>query len=104
VIATGRPVLYMGGFMGQDQVVTAGSLAGLVSSGQLRYIYWNANRGGFGSQTGITNWVMLSCNPVSGFDTTTRNSGAPDGTGSGFQGGFQGPGGDMQVSLYDCGR
>jgi 4-amino-4-deoxy-L-arabinose transferase-like glycosyltransferase len=104
VIATGRPVLYMGGFMGQDQVVTATSLAQLVSSGQLRYIYWNSNRGGFGNQPGITNWVTSQCRTVTGFDTTTRNSGAPDGTGSGIQGGFQGFGGEMQVALYDCAK
>jgi 4-amino-4-deoxy-L-arabinose transferase-like glycosyltransferase len=107
VIATGRPVLYMGGFMGQDQVVTAQDLANLVSSGQLRYIYWDARgRGGMGSQPEISSWVSSACQPVNGFETTTRNTGAPDGTSQGLNnpsgmdgGGFNN---NMQVSLYDC--
>ena len=114
VIATGRPVLYMGGFMGQDNVVTANDLAKLVADGDLRYIYWDANgRGmGAGSNSEISAWVESSCTPVQGFDTSTQNSGAPDGTTPGgpginsnnrfFQsrGGLQG---NMMVSLYDCG-
>jgi 4-amino-4-deoxy-L-arabinose transferase-like glycosyltransferase len=109
VLATGRPVLYMGGFMGQDQVLTPDSLARLVESGQLRYIYSNATGDGriaggqFGGQTSINNWVASNCQAVQGFDASTRNAGAPDGTGGGAgSNGFLG--GDMQVSLYDCAK
>jgi 4-amino-4-deoxy-L-arabinose transferase-like glycosyltransferase len=109
VLATGRPVLYLGGFMGQDQVVTTDDLTRMVRQGELRYIYWDARRGGFGDRSDISTWVSSTCTAVQGFDIATRNMGAPDGTmigpgGStnGQNGGFpQGPGG-MQVSLYDC--
>lgn len=112
VLQTGRPVLYLGGFMGQDKVETGASLAQLVTEGRLRYIYWDANgRGGFGfagagAQNDVSKWVVAHCALVNGFETTTRNSGAPDGTGAGtvtslpnMPGAF---GGDMRVSLYDC--
>ena len=121
VIATGRPVLYLGGFMGVDQVVTADQLTQLVASGALRYVYWDARgggannlRGGFGqgggNQAVISNWVTAQCKAVQGFNTATQNSGAPDGTGSGAAngsgaasgGGFGGP--SLQVTLYDCAR
>jgi 4-amino-4-deoxy-L-arabinose transferase-like glycosyltransferase len=111
VIATGRPVLYMGGFMGQDNVVSANDLARLVTDGELRYIYWNSAGRGAETNSDISTWVESSCTPVQGFDTSTQNSGALDGTRSGGietnssnrfsqnRNGFQG---NMQVSLYDC--
>jgi len=104
VLATGRPVLYLGGFMGQDKVVTSDDLSRLVANGALRYIYWNGNeRGGMGGQADISAWVSANCTPVSGFDTQTRNAGAPDGTTTGTSDGQAfGPGG-MQVTLYACG-
>jgi 4-amino-4-deoxy-L-arabinose transferase-like glycosyltransferase len=109
ILATGRPVLYMGGFMGQDQVLTADSLASLVNEGKLRFIYWNATNDGRGGgspisgQSGVTNWVSGHCTVVQGYNTLTHNTGAPDGinggTGSdGFLGGAQ------SVVLYDCGQ
>jgi 4-amino-4-deoxy-L-arabinose transferase-like glycosyltransferase len=79
VIATGRPVLYMGGFSGQDDVVSAEDLTRLVEEGELRYIYWNAGERGMGTDSDISSWVAASCTPVQGFDTSTRNAGAPDG-------------------------
>ncbi len=107
VIATGRPVLYLGGFMGVDQVATATQLANLVANGELRYVYWDPRGdGGFGGGRGgpnadISSWVTSACKPVPGFETSTQNSGAPDGTGSSINGG--GFRGGMQISLYDCG-
>jgi len=115
VLQTGRPILYLGGFMGQDKVETGDALSRLVASGQLRYIYWDTRgRGGFGFgqsgglQSDITQWINSHCSSVKGFDTTTRNSGAPDGTGADTSSNTQ-PipgafGGDLQVSLYDCAR
>jgi hypothetical protein len=40
--------------------------------------------------------------PVQGFDTTTQNAGAPDGTSAQPGGGFARGFATMQVSLYDC--
>lgn len=110
ILATGRPVLYLGGFSGQDNVVGGDDLSRLVADGELRYIYWSANGGGGfpvqGRQAEVSSWVTANCTPVQGFDTQTQNSGAPDGTGprGSVDGGppFVGPGG-MQVSLYQCG-
>ena len=107
VLATGRPVLYLGGFNGQDEVVDASGLAEMVKNGELRYIYWGGSGGGpSGGASAISDWVSTSCVAVQGFDTTTQNAGAPDGTttGSGTTLGVPNPGanGGMQVSLYDC--
>jgi hypothetical protein len=113
IIATGRPVLYMGGFMGQDKVVSADDLARMVQDGELRYIYWNADGRGLGTNSEISAWIASSCSPVQGFDTSTQNAGAPDGitanpngaTANSNNRGFP-PGGferDMRVTLYDCG-
>jgi 4-amino-4-deoxy-L-arabinose transferase-like glycosyltransferase len=102
VLATGRPVLYMGGFMGQDNVVSASQLQDLVAKGDLRYIYWGGGRGGR-MQGNDSAWVTSNCQIVSGYEVTTSNSGAPDGTlnggGANVPGGF---GANMNVSLYDC--
>ncbi len=107
VLATGRPVLYMGGFMGQDAVLTPQSLARLVSDGKLRYIYWSASPDGrvrgalSGGQTQITDWVGSHCRVVEGYHTMTSNFGAPDGTISGAGNGKY-PGAAEAVTLYDC--
>jgi hypothetical protein len=110
VIATSRPVLYLGGFMGQDRVLTAQALAAMVASGELRYVYWSSGNtgggpGGNGGQADITQWVTTQCTVVPGFETVTRNAGAPDGTGGAGgtnTGNFPG-GATMQIKLYDCG-
>jgi hypothetical protein len=112
VLATGRPVLYLGGFMGQDQVVTTEELAQMVQQGELRYIYWNSSGQGSGNQSDISSWVTSTCTAVQGFDAATRNTGAPDGTTAGSNSstngqniGFsQGPGNLQDVSLYECGN
>jgi 4-amino-4-deoxy-L-arabinose transferase-like glycosyltransferase len=106
VLATGRPVLYVGGFNGQDQVVTADDLADMVQAGELRYLYWNAEDRGMGTNSDISTWIQSACQPVEGFDTATRNAGAPDGTipdqNSSLSPNGGSPGADLQVSLYDC--
>lgn len=102
VLATGRPVLYVGGFKGSDQVVSSADLSQLVERGELRYIYWSSQ--GMGSNSEISSWVTSACSVVQGFETSTRNAGAPDGTStspsstssSGRQGGSQ------SITLYDC--
>jgi hypothetical protein len=100
VIATGRPVLYIGGFMGQDPVVNADGLAQLVADGDLRYIYWDARGGGFNNSSDVSRWVTTACTQVQGYQTNTQNSGAPDGTqGSAVRSAGAGA---MQVELYDC--
>jgi 4-amino-4-deoxy-L-arabinose transferase-like glycosyltransferase len=107
IIATGRPVLYMGGFLGQDHVVSVADLARMVRNGELRFIYWDANGRGPQANSEISAWIKSSCTTVQGFDTSTQNAGAPDGIGTDSNNRpFQTNGGPMRgmsVSLYDCG-
>ncbi|MBP6178223.1 MAG: hypothetical protein KA473_10860, partial [Anaerolineales bacterium] len=79
VLATGRPVLFMGGFSGQDEVVTAEDLAAMVANGELRYVMYGGDRGG--KQT-ITNWLEASCTVAPEFNqSTAATQQGPDGGG-----------------------
>jgi 4-amino-4-deoxy-L-arabinose transferase-like glycosyltransferase len=102
VLATGRPVLYMGGFDGNDRILTSQALAQMVAAGRLRYIYWDTRGSESVDMSDIDHWVVTECHAVPGFDTTTVNAGAPGGTISGSlaQNGF---GRGLQITLYDCG-
>ena len=64
VIATGRPVLYMGGFSGQDDVVSADNLAQMVADGELRYVLYGGQNN---VKVDIMNWLQQSCNVVQDF-------------------------------------
>jgi 4-amino-4-deoxy-L-arabinose transferase-like glycosyltransferase len=102
VIATGRPVLYMGGFKGDDAVVSDADLAQLVAAGRLRYIYWGQ---GIGRQKGTSAWVTAHCTIVPGFEPAGRNFGSPDGDSDAYSSAPP-PGqqqGEKAVTLYDCG-
>ena len=103
VLATGRPVLYIGGFLGSDRVIDAAGLARMVASGELRYIYWDVDNRG---NNDISRWVRQSCRLAPGFETSTRNAGAPDGTGAVFAGAGAPPGamGVLRINLYRCGN
>jgi 4-amino-4-deoxy-L-arabinose transferase-like glycosyltransferase len=110
VIATGRPVLYLGGFMGIDNVVSSSQLASMVADHVLRFIYWDSRGNGFGgrltNETDLSSWITTHCTAVSGFNTATQNSGAPGGTGAASSNGgaFRAGGfGGMEITLYDCG-
>ncbi len=107
VLATGRPVLYMGGFNGSDAVVTAEDLEYLVESGRLRFIYFAAG-GNNQRQSEIQNWVVSYCRRENRFNAQTSNFGNPDGTGGtpGGMGPAGGPGmpgqNNVPIALYDC--
>ncbi|MFN8383821.1 MAG: glycosyltransferase family 39 protein [Anaerolineales bacterium] len=74
VLATGRPVLFMGGFSGSDEVVTAADLTEMVANGELRYILYGGDRGG---NTEIAAWLKTSCSVV--LDYSQTNTGGPQG-------------------------
>lgn len=88
VIATGRPVLYMGGFSGGDDVVSADDLAQLVGNGELRFVLFG--RDGRNNKQDVVQWLQSSCSVVSQFSQQVGGQFQP-----------QGPNQGGQV-LYDC--
>jgi 4-amino-4-deoxy-L-arabinose transferase-like glycosyltransferase len=95
VLATGRPVLYMGGFGGQDDVVSAEDMAEMVSNGELRYVLYGGDRG---NKQAISNWLKSSCGVVLDFSDINAGN-QPDGRNQ-----LDGPGGggNNQMTLYLC--
>ena len=85
VIVTGRPVLYMGGFGGQDEVVTADALQEMVTKGELRFVWYG---GGQGNKADIAEWLDSTCSVVPGFS----RAGMPSPNGLGNQ----------TMTLYEC--
>jgi 4-amino-4-deoxy-L-arabinose transferase-like glycosyltransferase len=112
VIETGRPVLLMGGFGGQDDVVNVDDLKSMVANGELRYVLYGENGGGPGGRGAgkqdITNWLKTSCSVVPEFSSVTTGKQPPQGPNQSDgqnpnQPGPGGPGGpDGQMTLYQC--
>ncbi len=86
VIETGRPVLYMGGFGGQDEVVTVDDLKEMVANGELRYILYGGDRG---NKQDIVDWLSTSCAVVNDYRSVNAVQGQ------------QGPR-DQTMTLYSC--
>ncbi len=63
VLATGRPVLYIGGFGGADAVVDAAGLADMVAEGRLRYVLFGPSP----EKREIAQWLAASCAAVPEF-------------------------------------
>lgn len=64
ILATGQPVMAMGGFSGSDPAPTTAQLQALVASGDLRFVL-GGGRGGFGrGGSERTRWVQANCAPV----------------------------------------
>jgi 4-amino-4-deoxy-L-arabinose transferase-like glycosyltransferase len=78
-IATGLPVMAMGGFTGSDPTPTLAQLKSYVASGQLRYVLGDSTGGGFGgggfgggtTATDRTAWLSSSCSTVDYGGTAT---------------------------------
>ena len=87
ILATGRPVMTFGGFLGQYQEVSVDQLSALVKSGRLRFVLGQDAR----QYQEIFQWVQQNC-------TVVDNSSLLDGNGSAF--------GNRQQSttLFDCGK
>jgi 4-amino-4-deoxy-L-arabinose transferase-like glycosyltransferase len=56
-LATGKPVMAMGGFSGSDPAMTVSELQALVRSGQLRYVMTGGQGGPGGGSQAVTAWV-----------------------------------------------
>jgi 4-amino-4-deoxy-L-arabinose transferase-like glycosyltransferase len=97
VLETGRPVLFMGGFGGQDEVVTAGDLNAMVTNGELRYVLYGGDRG---SKQDITNWLTSSCSVMLDYSQVSTNTPAPQTiNGQALDGGNPG---NQTITLYSC--
>ncbi|HEY0606900.1 MAG TPA: glycosyltransferase family 39 protein [Herpetosiphonaceae bacterium] len=98
VLATGRPVLYAGGFSGGDPVIDGDDLAQLVADGEVRYVLWGGMGGRGNTGSSITSYLQSSCTVIDqaslGLSTGTDAQSA-DGRG------FGGP--DRASTLYQCG-
>jgi len=90
VLATGRPVLYIGGFGGHDAVIDAAGLAEMVTEGRLRYVLF----GDSPEKQDIAHWLASSCTVVPEFS----RSGPPA-----VQGAGQRPAQNQPTTLYRCG-
>lgn len=116
IISTGEPVMSMGGFSGSDQILTEGSLKGLINSGRIRYFLGSSGGGGgMGSRnTGLFTWISENCaevpatdwggstasiqDPASGFGNVI----APVPPGFSNLTGRSPAGSGSQNTLYDC--
>ena len=79
-LATGQPVITIGGFMGGDPAPTAKQIAALARSGQLRYVLLGGQDGGppvarQSSASSVSAWVT-SHGTVVHYGTATTSSGA----------------------------
>ena len=90
IIATGKPVMALGGFSGSDPILTVAQLQALVANGTVRYFLLGGGGGGFGGggSSSATSWVTNSCTAVS----------SSEWNGSGNISNGQGLG----LHLYDC--
>jgi 4-amino-4-deoxy-L-arabinose transferase-like glycosyltransferase len=89
ILATGRPVLTFGGFLGSDNIIDADGLAQMVADGELRFVLGGGNMG----KQEITSWVQANCKVVqniSGLNTVVNQN--------------AGPGNQQANVLYDCGK
>jgi len=79
VLATRRPVLYIGGFLGTDPIVSADDLRQMVNAGRLRYV-WDAGERLRLLKPDIARWLDEACEIVPVEEL--RQAGAPDTPGS----------------------
>jgi 4-amino-4-deoxy-L-arabinose transferase-like glycosyltransferase len=101
ILQTGQPVMALGGFSGRDKILTAEQLAQMVSTGEVRFLLLNEQRGPQGNTNGnttpqadnnaLTQWVTANCQTVPShvWQGNSQPQQQPNG-----------PGGNTQ--LYDC--
>jgi len=75
IIATGKPVVTIGGFGGSDPAPTVAQLADMVAKGELRYVLISADGGGGpgggGGSSALTTWVKAHGKAVTAVTTTS---------------------------------
>lgn len=82
ILATGKPVMALGGFSGNDPILTVESFANMVKDGTVRFIIEGGRGfGGFGGGRGdanISSWVRTNCGQVPASATGGQNTGLYD--------------------------
>jgi 4-amino-4-deoxy-L-arabinose transferase-like glycosyltransferase len=89
ILTTNKPVMAMGGFSGNDPILTTSSLQTLIHNGTVRFFLINAPRttqgqngafGGFGGnrQNALTTWISNNCSvvPTSAWQSSAARPGA----------------------------
>jgi hypothetical protein len=68
VLATGKPVMSLGGFLGSDPILSAQSFASLVQAGAVRFVIGGGRGfGGFGGgNNSVMSWVQQNCAQIEG--------------------------------------
>jgi 4-amino-4-deoxy-L-arabinose transferase-like glycosyltransferase len=69
ILATGKPVVTIGGFSGNDPAPTVAQLAAMVAKGQLKYVLVGGGGPGGGSSA-VTTWVQQHGTAVTSLGTT----------------------------------
>lgn len=96
IIATGKPVMALGGFSGNDPILTVEGLRARIEAGEVRYFLLG---GGGGGQIAILRWIISTCTQVpASVWGSERASGATTGPG---RRPLQALG--FGLPLYDCG-
>jgi 4-amino-4-deoxy-L-arabinose transferase-like glycosyltransferase len=66
IIATGKPVVTIGGFSGNDPAPTVAQLAAMVKKGELKYVLLGGGGGPGGGSSALTEWVQQHGKLVTG--------------------------------------
>jgi 4-amino-4-deoxy-L-arabinose transferase-like glycosyltransferase len=90
ILATGDPVMALGGFTGSDPILTTTKLAALVKAGTVRYFLTGGGGGPGGGNSTVSSWVQSNCTLVPASKYSSSSTSTVD-----FGGGS---------SLYDCGN
>lgn len=89
VLATGRPVLFIGGFNGADEVVSVDNLNSMVIDGELRYVFSGNDNN---NKADISDWLQSTCTMIPEFsENASNNKSSKD---AGVR--------DDPLTLYDC--
>ena len=69
IVATGEPVVTIGGFGGRDPAPTVAQLEELVAGGELKYVLLGGGRGPGGGDSDVSAWVQEHGTAVTGVET-----------------------------------
>lgn len=84
-LATGQPVMAMGGFTGSDATPTLDQLQSYIASGQLRFVVVGGQGGGPGggaTSSDQSAWIEASCTPVTSVSSSLYDCAGAVTTGS----------------------